>query len=117
MPTGVALITTSKCRSSTCSCDMRFAAHQPRQRPHPVRIAARERHFRPRIGQRAGRAARRAAVAHNQHRGFRQLISFESGPDTASASVFDPRHLPALRPTVFTAPIRRASGSTDPDTA
>ena len=36
----------------------------------------------------------------------------ESGPVTPAASVLVPRHLPALRQTVFTAPMRRASGST-----
>jgi hypothetical protein len=36
----------------------------------------------------------------------------ESGPVTPAASVFVPRHLPALRHTVLTAPMRRASGST-----
>ena len=36
----------------------------------------------------------------------------DSGPVTPAASVLAPRHLPALRHTVFTAPMRRASGST-----
>ena len=40
------------------------------------------------------------------------LSSRESGPVTPAASVFVPRHLPALRHTVFTAPMRLASGST-----
>src|SRR5262249_54929737 len=39
------------------------------------------------------------------------LMSFDNGTITASASVFEPRHLPAFRQTVFTAPMRRASGS------
>ena len=35
-----------------------------------------------------------------------------SGAVTPGASVLVPRHFPALRHTVFTAPIRRATGST-----
>src|SRR5262249_57929025 len=35
----------------------------------------------------------------------------DKGTITPAASVLAPRHLPAFRQTVFTAPIRRASGS------
>ena len=38
---------------------------------------------------------------------FGSLISFESGPEMASASVLAPRHLPAFRHTVLTAPMMR----------
>ena len=44
---------------------------------------------------------------------FGNAISLDSGPETASASVLEPRHLPARRTTVLTAPIRFARSSTE----
>ena len=112
MPTGVALITTSKWRVAHLIVQNGFARDQPGQRAHAIRIAARDAQLRAGIRQCAGRAAGRAAIADNQQRRLSaDRIIFDSGPDTASASVFVPRHLPALRQTVFTAPMRRASGS------
>ncbi len=52
--------------------DQRFGAADLGERAHAVGIAAHQRDLGAGIGERAGRAARRAAVAHDQHGSFRQ---------------------------------------------
>ena len=83
------------------------------QGAHAVGVAAHQRDLGARVGQRKRRAARRPAVSHHQHRGVRKRTSRPSGPVTPAASVLAPRHFPDFRHTVLTAPMRRASGSTE----
>ena len=71
-----------------------------------IRIAAGERDFGASVGQRAGRAARRAAIADNQHGGLGKLDQFRERPETASASVLVRAICRLCATTVFTAPMR-----------
>ena len=112
MPSGVACTTASKWWESSCSLRSGSAPQillraRTRSALRPTReILA--------PASDSAQAALRAAppLPTISTDAFAILSRRESGPVTPAASVLVPRHLPALRQTVLTAPMRRASGST-----
>ena len=112
MPSGVACTTASKRRVSSCSrasasAPQILASARTRSGLRPTSVI-----FAPASA--SAKAAPRAAPPLPTIRtdDFPRRSSRASGPVTPAASVLVPRHLPALRHTVLTAPMRRASGST-----
>ena len=113
MPSGVAWTTASKCRRIELLLDERFgAADLARARARDPDCGPTREILAP--ASESAKAAPRAAppLPTISTVALCSLSSRESGPVTPAASVLVPRHLPALRQTVLTAPMRRASGST-----
>ena len=70
MPSGVAWTRASKRALLGLLAQQGLGAAEARERAHAIRIAAHDGNLGAGVDERAGRATRRAAIAHNQHRGF-----------------------------------------------
>ena len=112
MPSDVACTTASKWSFGNCARNSGSA-------PHALASARTRSGFRPTMESNEPASARANAALRaapplptSKTEDFARRRCRESGLTTASASAFRPRHRPAFRQTVLTAPIRRATGST-----
>ncbi len=88
-----------------------FTADEAGEGAHAIGITSGKCDLRAGDGEGAGSGPGRAAVADDETRKLSAVgSSWETGPETAAASVLLPRHLPALRQTVLTEPMRLEPG-------